>query len=97
MNPASGNSPEAQAIKARILQAIIARGGASPVCPVCSQRLWTVGPYIPMGVSTNPQQVRLGPEVVPCVILSCDTCGDMLLINLLILGFSAEELPTLAY
>ena len=80
--PSPPLSPESLAVRQRIIDKLIAKGGGSPLCPVCQHRAFSVGPYVNLPVTVDPQVMALG-QYLPCVSFACDNCGFTLLINLL--------------
>jgi hypothetical protein len=100
-NPAAGmqtapsDTPEATAIRQRVIDKIAAKQGGFPVCPVCHQNTFSLGPFVHLQVAKNPSKIELG-TVMPCATLVCSTCGHVMLMGLLLLGFSVAELASLA-
>jgi hypothetical protein len=75
----------------RILNALKARGAPKP-CAVCGNPNFTLAPglvYLIMQYEVQP--MLQGPRL-PCAALSCDNCGNTVLINLRSLGL--EDLLT---
>ena len=84
----------------RIIDALVARGAGSPMCPLCHQNTFNVGAFTRLIAQSNPTEPTfLGSAArgFPCVALVCQTCGSMQLVNLLGLGFTNEDLPSLAF
>jgi hypothetical protein len=75
-----------------IINRLVQANASQPQCQVCRHKEFTVGPFVALPVATTPTNVSYGPTVVPCVALMCQTCGNTILINLLRLGFTPEEI-----
>jgi len=77
-------------IQQRILGAITQRAPAIQICPVCHVGRWTLlEGLIKLPIITEPKQfpnVVLGGASVPLVALTCNHCGNTLLMNLMVLG-----------
>jgi len=48
-------------------------------------------------LSNAPDYVTLGGRVLPTVPLTCSTCGNTHLLNLLILGFTERDFEALTF
>jgi hypothetical protein len=95
--PEAGQSTKAkvQAIKALILRRLVAKGHVGQ-CAMCGVQSWVVGTYLPSPASTHPSRIPLrGGNLFPFVTVYCQNCGNTHLVNLVILGFTIEELPAL--
>lgn len=90
-----------QQVRDRIIQALEAKilggGGEPQACTICGNRTWGIGSFAPMTSALMPTQVRLGGQVYPFITIFCSNCGNTQLVNLLILGFSDEDLKTLVF
>lgn len=90
--PGDPNGPIWQLIAARLLERSHGKIGN---CTVCRTNTWTIGgQYIALSGSDHPTQPTIAPRTYPLVPLSCNTCGNTLLINLLFL-FDESELNQL--
>jgi hypothetical protein len=85
-------------ITQRIIKRLTEKTGRARPCAVCGHESWTVEQhFIQLSVTDNPLAVTLGGSGFPLQPIICQHCGNTQLINLLILGFSLEELKTLTY
>jgi hypothetical protein len=67
------------------------RGTTDLFCPVCGHEAWDVGELGQVGVYRGPNAPVLQPSAVyPLIVVSCRTCGHVLMFNALTLGFGAE-------
>jgi hypothetical protein len=68
-------------------------------CVFCGNNYWTPqGEYISLVLQASPRGGRLsGGKALPLVPVSCTKCGNTHLINLLVLGFSEEDLDSLVF
>ena len=81
----------------------IASKGQPRKCAMCGVTAWTVGQYVTLQAANH----ALGPAVpwvppygshtanYPCVAVYCSNCGNTHLVNLLVLGFTEQELQSL--
>jgi hypothetical protein len=60
-------------------------------CVVCGVTQWSLGYYVTLPAVEAPGELRLGGQNYPLIALVCGNCGNTHLLNLLILGFTAEE------
>jgi hypothetical protein len=81
------------AIRQRIVDVLASKGGNEPLCPVCHQREFALGPYVALPVTASP--VVGSSHFVPCVSLDCQTCGYVLLVGLNFY-FTPDELAGMA-
>jgi hypothetical protein len=89
-NPSDYVTPQ-QATRQRIIERLIEKGGRDPQCPICHQKVFAIGAYVHLAVSSDASVAQLGRSM-PCVTVMCMTCGNVLLVSLLALGFTREEL-----
>ncbi len=96
-------TPESEAGKAirdRILAAIDAKRKAPTAnCVICGFDEWSFGVYHLLPSSLDPQKRPdlFGGSLAPYVAIVCGNCGNTHLLNLLLLGFTPEQLKELAY
>lgn len=81
-------------VRNRIVARITEKGGGSPLCPVCHQRTFRVGPYVQLPAGTQAMGLNLG-RTMPCTSLLCNTCGNVLLVSLILLGFTPDDLESM--
>jgi len=82
----------------RIIQKLSDKTGPMRPCSLCGHAAWTVGnQYVVVSLSPQPTQSRLGGPVYPTIGVICSHCGNTHLLNLLILGFSSEELKSMGF
>lgn len=92
-----------QRIRQRIADKLHEKGATgSPhlrlVCALCGQRDFTIGSYVPLGLSLTPQLNSLFPgKAYPCVTVICRICGNTYLMNLGVLGFKEEDWAGLTF
>jgi|SRR5579862_1204756 len=82
----------------RLLAAIQERTGGQKPCVLCGHTQWTVNTaFTAIQVSKNPLETVLGGpgQAMPTVAMICTHCGNTHLLNLLVLGFTEAELPSL--
>lgn len=83
-------APTRKQINDMIIKALEDKGGGSPACPICRTKQFAVGEFVPLPTAPNPLG-NLNPygqqQVLPCVSLTCQNCGNTMLVNLLVLGF----------
>jgi hypothetical protein len=94
--------PSREEINNEIIAALAkASGNQAPICPVCRKRDFVVGAFVPLQTALNPLGSGSSgfgaPQVIPCVTVSCQTCGNTQLINLLFLGFDESQLRNWGY
>jgi len=83
-------------IRARILKAINAKTGKSPVCPICGHNVWSLGSgYVAISAEKHPVDQTTGGKVFPLVPLLCTYCGNTHLLNLFYLGFTVDDWDSL--
>lgn len=92
---ATSLTPEATSVRQRVLDKIVEKKGGFPVCPICHQNTFTIGPFVQFQVASDPAKIELG-TVMPCATLICRTCGHVMLLSLILPGFSQAELSSLA-
>jgi hypothetical protein len=77
----------------RIFKKLNEKAGNPHPCPVCGHVAWKVDClYATLPLSPNPLEISLAGRIQPLIPLICAHCGNTQLINLLILGFSQEDL-----
>lgn len=91
--------PGYQSVADRIIDKWNQKGKAQR-CPLCAANAWVVGHYVPLSTSLIPTgwvypYTTQNSSIYPCVTVFCSNCGNVQLLNLLILGFTDEELPSL--
>lgn len=58
-------------------------------CPLCGKATWLLNAdFISLPVTNSPRELQLGGEILPLVPITCTTCGNTQMLNLLVLGFS---------
>lgn len=66
--------------------------GQGLVCPLCRRSSWIVSQgFVSLLVEPDPEVYRGAGRRLPCVAITCDTCGNTLLINLLQHGFKESD------
>ena len=82
----------------RIIEKLMEKGGGEPTCPLCGKHEFGIGMYVHFenGPVIDPRP-HIAPKVYPTVAVICQTCGTTQFVNLLVLGFTAEQLRTLNY
>jgi hypothetical protein len=81
-------------VRRRILAKLVSKGGGMPLCPICHQRAFSIGPYVQLAAGIQAFNMNLG-RTLPCTSLLCNTCGNVLLVSLILLGFTPDELKTM--
>jgi hypothetical protein len=96
--PTSEQQPISEEIANRIIAKIVEKTGSPDVsiCPICRRNSWAIGAYVQLPITADPRQAPFGGSTFPTVAVFCNTCGNTQLINLLVLGFTAEDFPSLA-
>lgn len=85
-----------QEIIQRIIQKLTEKTGGMHPCPICGHATWQVGNlYAVLALSKHPTEIQLSGPVHPMIPLICSHCGNTHQINLLVLGFSTEELKSM--
>ena len=96
-----GLPPTRTDIDKLILDRLIQVGGGNPRCPVCKSDHFTTGAFVPLPTAPNPLGmpwgVMTGQQVIPCISVTCQTCGNTLLVNLLVLGFDEATIRGWGY
>lgn len=84
----------------RIARKLQEKGGLQK-CPTCGANKWVIGQYVTLQVSgqvpslPNPYGFRPPSTNYPTVAIFCSNCGNTQLVNLLVLGFTEQDLPSL--
>ena len=91
--------PTKEEIVKRIIAAIQEKIGDREItCSVCGEHSWIVGyHYIVLTGSDEPNSLRTGEEALPLIPVGCKKCGNTLFMNLLGLGFTAEDLESMGF
>lgn len=79
-------SPESEK---RILAALGERlkGRSIGACAICGQTTWQMlAKFVTITVTDDPAVQQIGGPNLPCLVLLCKTCGNVHLLNLLVLG-----------
>lgn len=85
--------PSRQEVTDKLLARVNERIGRPRPCAVCGKTEWTIEPkVVNLSLSTTPHAVVLGGPQLPNVPLVCTHCGNTHLLNVLVLGFKAEDL-----
>jgi hypothetical protein len=96
-----GQPPTRREINDLIIEQLKVKQGISPRCPICENREFAVGDFVPVATAPNPlggYTTPLGaPNVLPCVAVTCQRCGNTLFVNLLVLGFTETILRAWGY
>ena len=84
-------------VGSRVLAAIQAKTGGQKACVLCGHVQWTVNTaFSPIQVGSSPTEATFASgKAMPTVAMICTHCGNTHLLNLLVLGFSEAELPSL--
>jgi formate dehydrogenase maturation protein FdhE len=80
----------------RILVALSSRlpGKKLGNCPICGELKWNIASaFVAITTTVEPQQITLGPNAWPCVILYCTNCGNSHFLNLVVLGLQELLMP----
>ena len=92
---AETTTPEAQRTRDLIIHRIIERtGGREPTCPICGEHRFAVGAYSPIPVTPTANILMMG-RFQPAVTVICMTCGGVQFINLMMLGFTLEDIANM--
>ena len=80
-------------VRLEIIARLARKGGGDPLCPVCHTNNFAVGGFVHLDNSVVAEP-RIGtpPRHYPLIAVYCTNCGATQLVNLLILGFTPEEL-----
>ena len=82
-------------VKDRIVAKLVEKQGSHPVCPVCHFTDFVVAQFSAIAALNNPNEGRIGGATYPFAVLFCQRCGTAQFINLLLLGFTQEDLASL--
>jgi len=83
-----------QQATAKVLQRVNERIGRARSCAVCGHTDWAVdSAVVNLSLSNNPHiGLVIGGAQMPTVPLVCKHCGNTHLLNLLVLGLTAEDI-----
>lgn len=81
---ASAAEPSPAEVKAAVA-AHIERTWTSRTCPMCGSNRWAVHAYVPVELSPRIEAVW-GGQVLPSAGIVCQTCGNTVLVNLIVAG-----------
>jgi hypothetical protein len=75
---------------ARILERLQSKW-ASARCPMCGTNQWLMLGHVTLtlGDSVGDLPMVVRSQVMPCVAMICQTCGNTLLINIAIIGLAS--------
>lgn len=74
------------------LTAFLNKKWPNSACPMCHVNSWAVNGWITMLVS-DKLGIVLGSPVVPIIALSCNNCGNTLMVNAIVAGVMPTEGP----
>jgi hypothetical protein len=82
-------------ILSRVIAVLTERlGGTDPLCPLCHKSEWTVSDgFVFLLMQAQLKTLRLAGKGHPCITLTCNTCGNTHLLNMMVLGLSDLTLP----
>ena len=64
------------------------------ICSLCRNNEFTLADgFVNLSVSPSAQSIQIGGQQLPSVALVCTTCGNTLVINLLVLGLGHLAAP----
>ncbi len=96
------SNPAYDAVLKRIVDKLAAKGKTQK-CAMCGVNSWVVGQYVTLQISQqvpmlpNPYGFRPSASNYPTVAVFCSNCGNTQFVNLLILGFTEQELQSLTF
>lgn len=53
---------------------------------MCGSLSWAIHGYYPVLLSDDPKTLAVGGPSLPCAVVLCTVCGNMVLVNLLVAG-----------
>jgi hypothetical protein len=92
--PQESDAAFSQRVREQIVERLTSRGATTP-CTMCGHDDWGIGHFVTLVVTDVPGQLSLGGRTYPMVSIICTNCGNTNLVNLLVLGFSPDEWPSL--
>ena len=73
----------------RIIAAVKSRLGVITRCPACDHKGWTLaGGLVFLSMSDSSDTLMVGDNSLPSVAMTCNHCGNTLLLNLRVLGLA---------
>jgi hypothetical protein len=67
-------------------------------CSICDANSWRVeDAYAPVPSSLQANELSIGASVFPMALLYCENCGNVHLLNLIALGFTAEDMSAMRF
>ncbi len=96
------SNPAYAAVLKRIVDKLAGKGKTQK-CAMCGVNSWVVGQYVTLQTSQevpvlpNPYAFRPSTSNYPTVAVFCSNCGNTQFVNLLILGFTEQELRSLTF
>jgi hypothetical protein len=61
-------------------------------CPMCGARTWDLSGFSNVGIKKDiGPSMALGGPALPCACVICQTCGNTVLINLIVAGVMAKD------
>ena len=83
-------------VQQRIIEALAKKVGEREMrCSLCGDKNWLLTPeFHSISLSKSPKKTVLGGQGLPVVPLTCNTCGNTHMLNLIVLGF--EDLGSLS-
>jgi hypothetical protein len=79
----------------KIVEKLVAKGGGEPTCPICHTHKFTVGAFVNFPAAETPVGLQLGGRSYPTIAIHCANCGTMQFVNLVLLGFTEEEIGSM--
>lgn len=76
-------------VEEQIINALASRlpGRTLGACSICKTAQWQlVNGFVALILTDEPQQIKLGGQILPSAILYCTKCGNTHLLNLQVLG-----------
>ncbi len=55
-------------------------------CVLCTSNAWALNGFVVLSLGDQPHNVVLGGQHLPSVALICKTCGNTIIVNLVIAG-----------
>ena len=82
----------------KIIAALNSRVGPPKPCVICGNNSWLVNArFARIPATRNANNAEIGTHGYPFTMIVCGHCGNTHLINLLVLGFTTEQINELAW
>gem|GEM_PF-6646921 len=78
-----------------IVDRLVAKGGGQPTCPICHTHKFNVGAFVTLPAAETPVGIQLGGRSYPTIALHCANCGTIQFVNLVLLGFTEQEIVSM--